>query len=598
MTEDRRPRHGAPDYRADVRQNPGSDDAFSAFPAAPPADAETTRFEAPRPSFDPSWPPRRDASWPEPASDDFPDHHTGGIPRQRTGDIPYDGAGDISYQNAGEEWTGGAANETWAEPHGYAYSADGNGYNGYAQNEAYAASAEQGGAQADGFDAFGNGAYPASQDGYSEGHDGGYSAGHDGGYSAGHDAFDRNDTYVPGGEGYDRDGDQYGQDAHAYGPEAGAYERDSGALGAEDAYARSRDAFGSQGGAYGHDEDAYRAQADEAGAYPRDGAGLEMSDGREGPGSEAYEQAGVDADPYGATGTGLGAPESDPWVGRAGAAAGGRLAEAETALFAGPWGEDGNGTVAGETAMIDLSTPRAEPRSHREGNRRRAGVVALAAMGVFLAGAAGYIVLRPDSSSSPTTAAVATSAPVETAAPTEDAPVAEPTTTAPSVSASPASTSASPTTAAPTTEAATTAPPVANAPATVKPSPTAPAARPTTASPAPTKTLVPAPTTTASAPLTAVYGFDNGGDGGYVGTVTVNNPNAAAVTDWQVRFTIPSGATITVLSGGVSASAGGSRVTFGGATVGARNSVTFTFGMESDGDDLPSGCTINGNACS
>ncbi|XVU23353.1 hypothetical protein ACQPZJ_39820 [Actinoplanes sp. CA-054009] len=520
MTEDRRPRHGAPDYRADVRQNPGTDDSFSAFSAAPPSDAETTRFEAPRPSFDPSWPPRRDASWPEPAAlwpseeqaaPEQPDRWTGEIPRQRTGD---------EY---------GSAYPVQDDGYGRDHSA---GYNGYDQNEAYP-----------GYDA--------------------YSPGHDGGYPADHDA------YAPDGEGYERD----------------AYPH----------------AFGQPGGAY---EDAYGSAADGPGpdveTYPRDGAGLAMNDGSYGPGSETYEQSGADfgveADPYGRHGSGLDGPESDPWVGRAGAAEGGRLAEAETALFAGPWSEE-NG-AAGETAMIDLSAPRAEPRSHREGNRRRAGIVALAAAGVFLAGAAGYIVLRPSSSSSPSTAAVATSAPAETAPPTEEAaPVAEPTTTAPSASASPASTSASPTTAAPTTEAATTQPAAPVAPVTVKPSATTPAARPTTATPAPTKTLVPAPTTSAAAPLTAVYGFDNG-DSGYVGTVTVNNPNSTAVTDWQVRLTIPSGATISVLSGGVSASAGGSRVTFSGSAIGARNSVTFTFGMESDGDDLPSGCTINGNACS
>jgi hypothetical protein len=83
-----------------------------------------------------------------------------------------------------------------------------------------------------------------------------------------------------------------------------------------------------------------------------------------------------------------------------------------------------------------------------------------------------------------------------------------------------------------------------------------------------------------------------------VGTVTVTNPNASAITDWQVRLTVPSGADVDVLSGGASASTSGSRVSFGGPAVGAKSSLTFTFSVQSDSDTQPSGCTINGNACS
>ncbi|MEV4343875.1 cellulose binding domain-containing protein [Actinoplanes sp. NPDC049596] len=570
MTEDRRPRHGAPDYRADVRQIPGAD--------APPADAETARMEAP-PSFDPSWPPRRDATiWP------------GGTEERAAQAHETAWTGDVPHQRPAGDWNAATGGETWAAPNGYAHPADGQqqddgydayqqdgypaGHDGYARNDtaypagpdgpAYSADPD-GGAYPDGYGP--NEAYApdaGAHDGYGQNYDGygrneAYPAGLDGRDDpAGHDGYARNAAYGPGGEGYGHDADTFAPGADGYGT---------------DAYGRAAEADTLAPGADGYGPGAHEGFGPEAEAYPRDDSGFE----RPGAGGPDRDGAGVGAYGQGAGGE---PAENDPWVGRAG----------ETALFAGEWAEP-----AGETGMIDLSAPpRAEPRSHREGSRRRAGVVALAAAGVFLAGAAGYIVLRPDSSPAPNNAAVATSAPVESPDPTLDAPVAEPTTTAPS--ASPAGTSTSPTTAAPTTEAATTTAPAAPVPVTTKPAATTPAARPTTT--APTKTLAPTPTTApAAAPLTAAYGFSNGDDG-YVGTVTVNNPGTAAATDWQVRLTIPSGASITVLSGGVSGSASGTRATFSGGSIGARSSLTFTFGLQTDSDDLPSGCTINGSPCS
>ncbi|WP_203766834.1 cellulose binding domain-containing protein [Paractinoplanes deccanensis] len=718
VTEDRRPRHGAPDYRADMRQIPGqrhpdqpaydpdgadhgpgygSGDLVD--PALLPADAETTRFEAPRPSFDPSWPPRRDTSWAAPAeraafwpeepaapAASSTDPAAGQAEESWFGDgrsqrlaeedvssgqggrgadrRPYAAAREDTYLHGQDGYAAGRDGYGLESVAGHAYST---GADGYAGSDAFpagpdsyaggdASSAGHGGYA--GSDAYPGGpdiyagreAYPggpdsyAGSDAYPAGHDsyaGGnaYPAGHDS-YAgddaspAGHDSYAGDDASSAGHDGYTEDdgsaadvGRYAGGDAHLIGnngyagndaslaggdgfgadagpsDNAGVFERDWASDGAG---TYEQDPAGA-GGAYKRDSAGHGAGAYErdwagrgAGAFERDSAG-DGAGGFErdsaGDGADAYRHEGLDLEPetgaYRRDGAGIG--DGDPWVGRADAAGTGRLSDAETALFAGPWSDPS----ATETNMIDLSAPRAEPRSHRDGRRRRAGIVALAAAGAFLAGAAGYIALRPDSSSSqPTAGGVVTSAPAATTDPALDAPAAEPTTTAPSASASPVSSSPSPTTAAPTTTAPTTeaaAAPTLKAPtvpATTRPSTTAP----TTA--APTRTTAPAATTPAAAPLTAVYGFDTSGDSGYVGTVTVNNPGSTAVTGWQVRLSVPSDAEITVLSGGVTASTSGSRVTFGGAAIAARDSVTFTFSMRSDGDDLPSGCTINGNPCS
>jgi hypothetical protein len=424
VTEDRRPRHGAPDYRADVRPIPSA--------AALPADEDTARFEPPRPSFDPSWPPRREAPAAEPAAVDAwaGEGEPPGYPAEQ---VSWDGQGAIPRQRTDEPggWFDGTGEEG-SSP--YARGDD------EVYNDAYGVD-DQGNVNGDGYAAQ-NDAYPHGADGYGT----------------------PGDTYENHADGYGNPGDSYENHADGYGIQGDGYEAQGDGYG--DAYQTPHDAtYAQDNAAYGEHADTY------------------------GQGSSAYAALG---NPYAP------APEDDAWADRPGDSTDTRLAAGETALFASRWNDPQNGRPAadpGTENLIDLSSPleftgtRAEPRSHRGERRRRAGIVALAAAGVFLAGGAGYLALRPSSSSQPTAADVATSAPAATTDPTPEAPPATIGTTPPSAAASPVSSSPSASTAPATTEATTA--PRTTAPAAADP--TTPQARPTTAGPAPTKTLAPTP---------------------------------------------------------------------------------------------------------
>jgi hypothetical protein len=256
--------------------------------------------------------------------------------------------------------------------------------------------------------------------------------------------------------------------------------------------------------------------------------------------------------------------------------------------------------------LIDLSAPRALPVTHRgrDGHRRRV-LVALAAAAVVAAGGAGYALLHSLGQETNTAQLAPTASPSATPSlelGDTSTPQAVPAATSPSPSASGStSTSASPSATVTTTptRAATTSPGRTTAPAIV--SPTTPANQPADSPLPPAATL--APTT---APLSAAFSFvtDNGSDPatGYAGTIRISNPNSAATSNWSVRLTVPGGGTVSVRGGSVVASRSGDTVTFthapGTGSITARNALTFTFDVSGELDTLPSGCSVNGVACS
>jgi hypothetical protein len=69
-----------------------------------------------------------------------------------------------------------------------------------------------------------------------------------------------------------------------------------------------------------------------------------------------------------------------------------------------------------------------------------------------------------------------------------------------------------------------------------------------------------------------------------------------------VRLTVPGGGAVSVRGGGVSANRSGDTVTFtpasGGGSIAAGGSLSFTFDVAGSLDTLPSGCAVNGVACS
>jgi hypothetical protein len=87
---------------------------------------------------------------------------------------------------------------------------------------------------------------------------------------------------------------------------------------------------------------------------------------------------------------------------------------------------------------------------------------------------------------------------------------------------------------------------------------------------------------------------------GYQGNVVVSNPGAVPVTGWRVTLSLPSGETVSSVSG-ANARQSGSTVTFTPAnsgTVAARSSVSFTFQVSGLLGGSPTGCAIDGRPCS
>jgi hypothetical protein len=257
-------------------------------------------------------------------------------------------------------------------------------------------------------------------------------------------------------------------------------------------------------------------------------------------------------------------------------------------------------TVVGDGSVIDLSVPRAAPVTHRGRNRRRRGVVLVAALGAVLAGGTGYAALRGLGIGEGTTHKNA-EVPLVTLAPTTDPtlPDDSPSIGIPdSASASAqksasASASVSPS-ATPTTRATTAANGPASSGVVVIPTP----APTVTNSPHAVKPVPPASSVASTAaPLTARFS-QVGDDSGYVGTVVITNPGGTAVSGWSVQVTVPGANQVVVLSGGVSARLAGDALTFSGPSIGAGGSLTYTFAVSGPLSGPPSGCSINGNACS
>ena len=241
------------------------------------------------------------------------------------------------------------------------------------------------------------------------------------------------------------------------------------------------------------------------------------------------------------------------------------------------------------TDVMDLSAPHDEPMPHRGDKRRRALVVAVAAAGVLVAGGVGYAVLQPASSGG--TTATADTLPTTTDAPT-DQPLFPDQETSPS--AVPAATRASPS-ASPSASvsASASASPTPSRSATSRPT-TGPHSLPTivlTPKPRTSRSTTP-PTTPATKPLSAAYSFD----GTSSGSVTISNPNGSSVANWTVRLTVKGDNAVS--ASGASADRSGDTVTFRGGAVAANGTLTFSFSISGTVDTPPSGCTVNGNACS
>lgn len=232
--------------------------------------------------------------------------------------------------------------------------------------------------------------------------------------------------------------------------------------------------------------------------------------------------------------------------------------------------------VAGVLPRHAVPSPPASHRALR--NRRKMAVAGAAGIALLAAGAA--LAWTGDDPDGPvTTGAVAIGTTTTTAAGPDPAgePAATETTSAaprPSVSAS-ASVSPSPTPSAGAT------------PTRLITLPAGRASRGTTR----TATAVPVD----RPDLSAGYGYEGG-----AGSVRVVNSGTADATEWTVGLTVPGGETVTVTSGDVTVVQSGTSVTFrpSGARVPASGLVAFSFAVDPVPAEAPTGCTIDGRACS
>ena len=169
----------------------------------------------------------------------------------------------------------------------------------------------------------------------------------------------------------------------------------------------------------------------------------------------------------------------------------------------------------------------------------------------------------------------------------------------------PATTPASVRTATPVTKPPVAGPPPPGSPPaegrppgpTTRPAEPVATAEPTGAPPtAITEPAVPALPVPAVATLT--YEAQQGEDGwsGYRAAVRVSNPGERVNDGWRVTLTVPGGNTVT--ASGATASQDDETVTFAGGPIAPGESVSFTFTVEGTLAELPSGCRIDGRACS
>ncbi|GAA0916024.1 cellulose binding domain-containing protein [Virgisporangium aurantiacum] len=107
------------------------------------------------------------------------------------------------------------------------------------------------------------------------------------------------------------------------------------------------------------------------------------------------------------------------------------------------------------------------------------------------------------------------------------------------------------------------------------------------------------PSTKAAATLTATFHKDSDWGTGYQATYTIRNTGTAPATGWQVAFALPATATLgTFWDAAVTTSGRVSTARDKGynATIPAGGSTAFGFVVAGSGD--PTGCTVNGTACS
>jgi hypothetical protein len=102
----------------------------------------------------------------------------------------------------------------------------------------------------------------------------------------------------------------------------------------------------------------------------------------------------------------------------------------------------------------------------------------------------------------------------------------------------------------------------------------------------------------ANAAVPAASFAASGWSGGYTGTYTVTNTTGSAISNWSVKFSLPSGTTITSLWNGTETASGQSYTVTNSSWNGSLAAgASTTFGFTANGTGNPTNCTINGSAC-
>ncbi|MFE1393860.1 glycosyl hydrolase family 18 protein [Nocardiopsis alba] len=114
--------------------------------------------------------------------------------------------------------------------------------------------------------------------------------------------------------------------------------------------------------------------------------------------------------------------------------------------------------------------------------------------------------------------------------------------------------------------------------------------------------LAPTPAVAESSDVTVTYVETSRWDGGYAGQLTIENASSAALDDWTVEFTLPSGTSITTAWNATLSVSDGVH-TLGppswGAVVPAGSGYSIGWnGVHSGGETTPENCLINGSPCS
>ncbi|MET9795262.1 glycoside hydrolase family 18 chitinase [Nocardiopsis alba] len=114
--------------------------------------------------------------------------------------------------------------------------------------------------------------------------------------------------------------------------------------------------------------------------------------------------------------------------------------------------------------------------------------------------------------------------------------------------------------------------------------------------------LAPTPAVAESSDVTVTYVETSRWDGGYTGQLTIENASSAALDDWTVEFTLPSGTSITTAWNATLSVSDGVH-TLGppswGAVVPAGSGYSIGWnGVHSGGETTPENCLIDGSPCS